>query len=275
MAIEQEWKNPKKRNRNIVIGIAIILLIWWFCGFGGSKPWLVDLNNQLGDYACPDHCWVANNTSSGGGGSSGGGITSHGTCPPLGSKLRAADPSIMVAANTWCISGGPTARWTENDVEVSCEDGSSRIDCDILSSNPQWQQLVYDAHLMGAVYHCQSDWAGIYCPGNGPAPYDSPRTCGKTVTWGSDYSDQPESSCYGACSKTGDTCQDYQGECYCLQPQGGQEGGNEPEMEYCHNDGTEIAPVCGGYCSIPGQECMYVKPYEGAYYMCLCTYAPN
>lgn len=75
MTLASQWKDPKKRNRNLMLGLAIGLVVcfgFYNCWWGGQSPVVYDFN------WCPGSCFPTTGFS----GSSGGG--SCGTCPTGG-----------------------------------------------------------------------------------------------------------------------------------------------------------------------------------------------
>lgn len=206
----------KKDKRNIEIVIAVIvilLLIWFFCGFGGPHPWAVDLNDALGASACPASCWLQNDSNGGGGGGGNTPSPSPTSCPPLYSKMDGADHALINAGITACLANG--GRSTTTDYEVSCRDDLGRIDCDALSADPNNARFAYLCHVEGGNYKCQDNFLGCYCPGTNPLP--APKECGKTLTWSQTATWTAE--CHGPCDQG--TCIEDNGYCQCSQPDQG------------------------------------------------------
>lgn len=172
-----------KQNHKIIVGIIVAIIILWFmCVFGGPNP-IIDLNQQLGNLACPASCWLSD-----------GGDTPAGLCPPLYTKLSTADPGLIQFTTSACITNGGTAITT--DYEVSCRDSLGRIDCDALEMDINNARFAYLCHTQGGDYRCQDNLAGCYCPGNVLLPL--PNNCSRILTWESASSVWGK-SCLGAC----------------------------------------------------------------------------
>ena len=235
--------------RYVQIGLVIAVIIaygYYACWWGGPHP-LVDAN------WCPASCWLGGDGGDGGDGGSSANII----CPPIDAKLRQTDNAALNAASQACLAGG---QWHETSTMISCSFPPNNIDCNQIMQMPLALKLIYDAQIFGAIYHCQPDWLGIWCPGDGALPYPAQSVCGWSYTTG-----QSEAQCGGPCSasqecvENGDTCG-----CVDTGPEDYPCGGNpgiEGGIMTCEDNG--ICP--------PGQTCtVHDAPLNGNAY-CYCS----
>jgi hypothetical protein len=209
-----------------VVAIIAFALLYYSCKLGGPNPWLhLDM--------CPPECWSGATPP----------IDEHTPapgCPPIDSKLRQTNAPILNAAASACLAGAGT--WTETATLISCSSPLNNINCYELGRDPMILKLIYDASQYGAIYRCQNNWVGIWCPGSGAAPYPQMTECGWYFTSG-----DSQINCGGPCQsgqecvKTGETCS-----CQDIQQQ-------EPEYT-CETLGGGASICALGTCP-PGYYC--------------------